>query len=114
MFRTQFGPVSLVVVPKDGVQETKSQCLRRPSIPTPISGSGISPRFNVWAAAFTGNLFYSYAEFSLCKEVDIWVNVKPQAVIRGTTIMFNSLGYGTGNVWANFLGPNQTRLRSEK
>lgn len=77
MFCTQFGPVMLVVVPKDGVQESKSQCLRTPSIPMPISGSGISTRFKVWAAAFTGNLFYSYAEFGLCKEVDIWVKVKP-------------------------------------
>lgn len=32
--------------------------------------------------------------------------MKPQAVVGGITIKFNSFGDGIGNVWANFHGLN--------
>lgn len=92
------------MVPKNSNQKTKSQCPRKPSIRRPISGSDINERFGVGAAEYIGNLFYSYAEFDLCKEIDIRVEEKTQAVIGGTTIRFKSLGDGTGNVWVNFCG----------
>lgn len=117
MFWTHFGLISLVMVPKDSSQKTKSQCPRKPSILRPISGSDINERFGVGAAKYTGNLFYYAefdAEFDLCKEVDIRVEVKTQAVIGGTTIRFKSLRDGTGNVWVDFHGENQIRLGSEK
>lgn len=40
--------------------------------------------------------------------------MKPQGVVGGATTGFNSLGDGTGNVWAEFHGPNQIRLGSGK
>lgn len=47
-------------------------------------------------------------QFALCEEIDIWVEVKPQAMVGGTTIRFNSLGDGT-----YFYVPSQIRLTQE-
>lgn len=92
------------MVPKDNSQKTKSQCPRKPSILRPISGSDINERFSVGAAEYTGNLFYSHAEFDLYKEVNIRFEVKPQAMIGGIIIRFKSIGDRTRNVWVDFHG----------
>lgn len=70
-----FGPVSLVVA-------------RKPN--HSVQGDPIYP-VSVKIAEYPGKLLYSYAEFRLCQEIDIWVEVKPQAVAGGTAIRFNSL-----------------------
>lgn len=63
---------------------------------------------------YLGQLFYSYADFGFFKEIDTWIEVKPQVVVGSVTIMFNSFRGEAKDVWAEFHGPNQTRLRSGK